>query len=169
MSNEPQDRPADEHVSPTFRPAETNPYSDRHDEQLYAEPDQPSEEQQGSSAWQQPEAPAAWQQQQGYQPAPAYGQGYPQGYAGGYAQPEHPQATTILILGIVGLFVAVTGPFAWVMGNKARREVAAGQFAPSTSLTVGWVLGIISSIYLAVMALFLVLMIVSFGLLAANG
>lgn len=101
----------------------------------------------------------ASQPQPGGQPAP-YQQGYaPAGY--GYGGPEHPQATTILILGIVGLFVAITGPFAWIMGNKARKEIAAGQYAPSTSLTVGWVLGIISTIYLVVMVVAVVLAVVA--------
>lgn len=107
------------------------------------------------------------------QPAAAHGQlqppTAPYGYGayGGYGYdpyvPEHPQATTVLILGILGLFVAVTGPFAVVIGNGARRDVAAGRYAPSTSLTVGWVLGIISTISLALGALGMVLFFI-FGL-----
>lgn len=61
---------------------------------------------------------------------------------------EHPQATTVLVLGVLGLFLGVTGPFAWVIGHRARAETAVGRYAPSTSLTVGWVLGIITTFYL---------------------
>ncbi len=70
---------------------------------------------------------------------------------------EHPEATTVLILGVLGLFVAVTGPFAWVIGSRARAEVAAGRFAPTGALTAGWVLGLITTVYLAVIVLLLVL------------
>src|SRR5688572_27935872 len=40
--------------------------------------------------------------------------------------PDHPQATTVLILGIVGIVVCgVAAPFAWVMGNRVIREIDA--------------------------------------------
>ncbi|MBB6352044.1 DUF4190 domain-containing protein [Nonomuraea muscovyensis] len=36
----------------------------------------------------------------------------------------HPNGTTILILGILSLVVcSLIGPFAWVMGNRALREI----------------------------------------------
>lgn len=101
------------------------------------------------------------------QPIMGYGQVQPHvapyGYGGRYGYeayvPEHPQASTVLILGILGLFVAVTAPFAVVIGNRARRDVAAGRYAPSTSLSVGWVLGIIITIPLVLGAVVIVLMI----------
>ena len=40
--------------------------------------------------------------------------------------PKHPQAVTVLVLGILGIVVCgLCGPFAWSMGNKAEREMAA--------------------------------------------
>ncbi len=77
------------------------------------------------------------------------------------APPEHPQATTVLVLGVLGLLVVVTGPFAWMIGNRARAEVATGRYAPSGTLTAGWVLGIITSVYLAIIVL-------GFGLVIAG-
>ncbi len=92
---------------------------------------------------------------------------YPAAPISGYALPEHPQGTTILVLGILGLFFAVTGPFALVMGNRARKDIAAGQYAQSTSVTIGWVLGIITTLYLALVVVIIALMIPAI-LIAAN-
>jgi hypothetical protein len=50
-------------------------------------------------------------------------------YGGPYGAPyygarEHPQGTTILVLGILSLVVCgLLGPFAWVMGNNAIAEI----------------------------------------------
>lgn len=77
--------------------------------------------------------------------------------------PEHPQATTILILGILSLVLGgITGPFAWVMGNRARREIRdqPGRYRDGGTLTVGWVLGIVGTCYLAFMAVFIVIYVV---------
>lgn len=77
-----------------------------------------------------------------YAPEPWATGGYPVGY--GTPAREHPQATTVLVLGILGLFMGITAPFAWFLGSQARREVAAnpGRWAPSSSLTIGWALGV---------------------------
>jgi hypothetical protein len=121
--------------------------------------------------------PAAYAQPTGYPQAP-YGQtaGYPQpassqtgypepsGYPGygqslstqqqpyGYGYPmapDHPSSTVVLVLGLIGMFVfPLTAPFAWVLGSRARAEIAAnpGRWGSSSALTVGWVLGIITSV-----------------------
>lgn len=110
--------------------------------------------------------PQAPYQQSGYaQPAPTQ-TGYPEpsGYAGygqglatqqqpyGYGYPvapDHPNATLVLVLGLIGMFVfPLTAPFAWVLGSRARAEMAAfpGRWGSSGTLTVGWVLGIITSV-----------------------
>src|SRR5215212_7630842 len=53
-----------------------------------------------------------------YAPAP-YGQGYsaPAG--------DHPQGTTILVLGIVGIFFTICAPIAWYLGSRALKEIRA--------------------------------------------
>jgi hypothetical protein len=60
--------------------------------------------------------------------------------------PESTKGTTILILGILGLFCFICGIIAFVMGNKERKEIAEGRVAPDPKVTVGWVLGLISII-----------------------
>ncbi|MFI6871374.1 DUF4190 domain-containing protein [Nocardia sp. NPDC050406] len=78
---------------------------------------------------------------------PPYGyQGYP-GY--GYGPPQdHPQATTILVIGILSLvFCQILGPVAWIMGSKARKEIdhSGGAIGGRGNVTAGWVCGIIAS------------------------
>lgn len=80
------------------------------------------------------------------QPPPGYG---PPGY-GAYPPPapNHPQATTVLVLGILGIVVCgLIGPFAWNMGNRAVREIDAsgGRWGGRTEANVGRILGIVST------------------------
>jgi hypothetical protein len=85
-------------------------------------------------------------------PPPPYGyQAYsPQG--GGTTQ--HPQGTTILVLGILSLVVcSILGPFAWSMGTKAMREINADPTAHYTnrgSVNAGRICGLIATILLGV-------------------
>lgn len=62
-------------------------------------------------------------------PPPPPGYGAPQqGY--GAVPPNHPQAVTILVLGIASLVCCgLLGIAAWVMGNKALREIDANPMA----------------------------------------
>lgn len=78
---------------------------------------------------------------------------------------DHPQTTTILVLGICGLaFCQVLGPFAWVMGNRAMREIdeSQGRIGGRDAVNIGRVLGMVSSILLLLAAGFLLLMLVLF-------
>ena len=75
---------------------------------------------------------------------------------GGYGQfvqaREHPQGTTILVLGILSLAICgLLGPFAWSMGNKALREMDAnsGLWSNRGNVTAGRICGIISTCLLA--------------------
>ena len=88
--------------------------------------------------------------------------------------PDHPQTTTILILGICGLVLCqVLGPFAWSMGNKALREIDAsnGQVGGRDTVKVGRILGIIGTIILGLSILFLILffVIAGIGLYSTSG
>ena len=72
---------------------------------------------------------------------------------GGYAgpAPDHPQSTTVLVLGIVSLVVCqILGPFAWVMGNRVVREIDAGRgsIGGRSSANAGRICGIIASVLL---------------------
>ena len=86
----------------------------------------------------------------GYPQQPPYGGG-PAPYGQMNAR-EHPDGTLVLVLGIISLVVcALTGPFAWAKGSKARKEMAAQpqiHWTNSGSITAGWVCGIIGSVLL---------------------
>jgi uncharacterized membrane protein YjgN (DUF898 family) len=94
------------------------------------------------------------------QPPPPYGApGY--GY---YPQPpKHPQAVTVLVLGILGIVVCgICGPFAWSMGSRVEREMAAapGRWSGSTEVTIGKILGIVATALLALAVVFFGIFIV---------
>ncbi len=112
---------------------------------------------------------------------PPYGGPPPGPYvAGPYgAPPEHPQATTVLVLGILGLVLCqVLSPFAWVMGNRVVQEIDAsrGQVGGRSSANIGRICGIVGSVMLIASAALLVLFVAlavaglaSFAGLAAFG
>ncbi len=92
-------------------------------------------------------------------------------YRGGHQPaPEHPQATMILVLGIVSLFVGVVGPVAWYLGGRARKEIEAsgGAVGGGQQVTIGWILGIITSILLILaLVVFVVIFVVVLGVFGA--
>jgi uncharacterized membrane protein YjgN (DUF898 family) len=91
-------------------------------------------------------------------PPPPYGgqPPYPYGPAPvGFGAPEHPQATTVLVLGILGLVLCqVLSPIAWVMGNRVVREIDAanGHLGGRSSANAGRICGIVGT---ALFALYL--------------
>ena len=99
------------------------------------------------------------------QPDPNYGQQDPNygqpayGAPGGYGAPqEHPQAQTVFILGIVGIFVGIVSFIAWYMGGQAKKEIAAGApYEWGGQLKTGYILG----------KIFAIISIVSIGLIIA--
>lgn len=116
---------------------------------------------------------------QGYQPNSNYGQqGY--GYQSNVQQPAyygqqtglqpHPKSTTVLVLGILGLVLCwPLGIAAWVIGNNARKEVAANPqaYAPSSQLNIGWGLGIAATVLFILALLFFIISIIG-GVFAAT-
>ena len=81
------------------------------------------------------------------------------------APPNHPQAMTVLVLGILGLVVCgILGPFAWVMGNRVLGEIDAsrGAVGGRSEANIGRILGIIASVLLA-LGLLLVVLVFVFG------
>jgi hypothetical protein len=91
-------------------------------------------------------------------PQNPYGAPYQPAYAGGVL-PDHPSATTAMVLGIIGLVgIALCGgltlilsPAAWVVGAKAVREIDAsqGRYAGRDRAQAGKVMGIIGTVLLA--------------------
>ncbi len=109
------------------------------------------------------------------QPYQPQGQQYPPAasqpaYGGGF-KPKHPQAVTVLVLGIIGiLFCQILGPFAWVMGNKGIKEVDANpnQYDGRTELLVGKILGIVATVLLVLSIVALVFFIGIFVIAASS-
>jgi hypothetical protein len=98
-----------------------------------------------------------------YQPPsyPPYGPPPPYGYPPpGYGR-EHPQGTTVLVLGILSLVICgLIGPFAWSMGNRVLAEIDAappGYFSNRGQVSAGRICGIVASILLVVAVVFFVL------------
>ena len=102
-------------------------------------------------------APPYGQQPYGQQPygEQPYGQPVPYGQPNPYGQTpygavqDHPQATMVLILGILGIAVCgVMSPIAWVMGNRVVREIDAsnGAIGGRTLANAGRICGMVWSI-----------------------
>ena len=101
-----------------------------------------------------------WQQ-------PPYGQS-PYGAMPG---PDHPQATTVLVLGILGLVLCgLIAPFAWVMGNRVVAEIDAsgGRVGGRSAANAGRICGIVGSVLIS-LGLLLVLLFVFGAVVAASG
>jgi flagellar biosynthesis protein FlhB len=77
--------------------------------------------------------------------------------------PEQSQATTILVLGILGLILfQPLAPFAWVMGNRELAAIDSGLRSPENRSTAntGRILGIIGTVLLGIGIVILVFVIV---------
>jgi hypothetical protein len=74
---------------------------------------------------------------------------------------EHPNGTTVLVLGILSLVVCqILGPFAWKMGNTALREMDARPdlvYSNRGNITAGRIIGIISTALLGLGVFFFVI------------
>jgi len=108
-------------------------------------------------------------------PQNPYGVPFQPAYAGGTV-PDHPSATTAMVLGIISLvgiafcggLTLILSPAAWVVGAKAVRQIDAspGQFAGRDRAQAGKIMGIIGSVLLVlgiVAIIAFVALVVSFG------
>ncbi len=90
-----------------------------------------------------------------------------------YAQaPDHPRATTALVLGILALVLCgLLGPFAWSIGRSTMHEIDAsgGRWGGRGQAQAGYVLGIVATVLLLVPFALLAVFGVSFGLSALFG
>lgn len=81
----------------------------------------------------------------------------------GYPPQDHPQATTVLVLGILGLVLCqFCAPFAWFMGRRVLTEIenSGGAIGGQGSAKAGYICGIIGTVIFVLYLLFVVLMIV---------
>lgn len=145
-------------------------------------PPTPSEPQtQPLGYWEQQQA--AGQAQQPPPPGPPgppgqTGYGYPAQYPV-YATPDHPKATTALVLGLVGIIGGLTcylplalGPWAWSIGRRAVREIDAEpqRFGGRGQAMAGYVLGVISTVLLVLGILAaLVFLVLAIALAGTSG
>jgi len=84
-------------------------------------------------------------------------------------RPEHPQSTTVLVLGILGIVLAgILSPIAWHMGNKALRECATGMYTAPDQLKAGRILGIVGTVLLIVNAVACVVGLIAFLLFVSQ-
>lgn len=86
------------------------------------------------------------------------------------AYPEASQATTILVLGIIGIVLCqLLGPIAWVMGNNELQAIDAGRRAPENRGTAnaGRILGIIGTVLMALGILAAIFLFIGFFSLSA--
>ncbi len=112
----------------------------------------------------QPYQPQQPQQPQQNQPMP-YGQSYPP------VAMEHPQGTTVLVLGIVGIFVPIVSFVAWFMGNKVMKEIrGSGQtYSNEQNVNIGRILGMVFSIlYIIAIVFSIIATIIFFVALGAS-
>lgn len=86
------------------------------------------------------------------------------------AYPEQSQATTILVLGILGLICcAPLGIAAWVMGNRELQAIDAGLRNPDNRGTAnaGRIIGIIATVLLVLgLAFFILSLVLGFSITA---
>ncbi len=151
MSNQYENNPYDNGNPPQSQPSAAQPYASN----PYTQPSADNPYEQRGGPYEQYEQPGG----QYGQPTP-YGQPAPYNQPTPYGQPygaygtlpEHPQGTLVLILGILGIFFLIPAPIAWVMGNKAKKEIDASgaRYSNEQLLNVGRVLGMVFTILYAI-------------------
>lgn len=97
-------------------------------------------------------------------PPPPPPPGQPYGGPGFGFRPKHPQATTALVLGILGIvFCGVLAPFAWVIGGRAVKEIDANPaaFDGRGEANAGRILGIVGTVLLIVGVIVAVIYVVA--------
>lgn len=77
----------------------------------------------------------------------------------GMPAPDHPRATTALVLGILGIVLcSVCAPFAWVIGGNAVKEIDAsgGTVGGRGQAQAGRIMGIVGTAIMVLGVLFVV-------------
>jgi hypothetical protein len=147
---------SDEQLPPTHQPWGAKPVPPSSSQPPPAPP--PSFQPSSGSPYQPPPNPYPQPGSFDQYAAPNPYAAYPAGYGG--TVPDHPSATTALVLGIVGLVGVVVclgiplvlSPFAWVIGSRAVREIDAspGRYRGRENANAGRIMGIIGTVLLVV-------------------
>ncbi|RJO71234.1 DUF4190 domain-containing protein [Nocardia panacis] len=75
---------------------------------------------------------------------------------------EHPNATAVLFLGAASLLCCgVLGPVAWAMGKRALDQIeeSGGAYGGRAQVLVGYILGIVTTVFMVVIAIVFFLML----------
>jgi hypothetical protein len=85
--------------------------------------------------------------------------------------PEQSQATTALVLGILGIVICqILAPFAWSMGNKEMQAIDAGRRPPENRGTANAarILGIVGTVLLGIAIIGVILFFTVFSIAAVS-
>lgn len=139
-------------------------------------PTPPADQRPWADAYPEPSGPAGAIPAQAHAPSPYAGQQWPavpephREYGYGFdTATDHPNAIPALVTGIIGLVLfSPLAPVAWYLGAKGQREARLdpGRWRSGGTLAVGKVLGIIGTVILAAVTVFIflaILAIVAFG------
>ena len=148
-----------------------NPFGSQPPEDPFGKPPEDPGPQSAADIWRKASEEQQRRQQQQYQAPPPMPPPPPPPPPGHYAGPpvgaqKADGAITALVLGIIGIVVCqLCAPFAWSIGRKAERLVDAsgGTLGGRGEATAGKILGIIGTIFLALIILF-VIVIIGFGI-----
>lgn len=109
----------------------------------------------------------------GYGPPPGSYGGYPPYWYGPPKPPDHPEAVTILVLGILSVMVCqIIGPFAWSKGNQALEDIRAsgGAIGGYNMVQAGRICGMVGTgliaFYVAIFAFYILIAIGMFSAFA---
>jgi hypothetical protein len=120
-------------------------------------PFQPQNQPFGSPPGGAPPPPPPYAPAQPTYGTPAYGA--PGGYSN--VNPYDSRATTIMVLGILGLVICgVLGIVAWVMGSNLKKEAEAAGYPEPGQAKAGRICGIIASCFMIAGALFVLALVV---------
>ncbi|WP_194817017.1 DUF4190 domain-containing protein [Nocardia sp. XZ_19_385] len=77
---------------------------------------------------------------------------------------EHPHANTVLFLGAASIFCCgALGPVAWALGKRALDQIEAsgGAFGGRAQVMIGYMLGIVGTVLMVIMAILFILVALS--------
>ncbi|MCK5891381.1 MAG: DUF4190 domain-containing protein [Aeromicrobium sp.] len=132
-----------------------------------SDPYRPQDPYQPQAPYQGPGGPTPPPQGPYGQPQPPYGQ--PQPMFSHAPTPNHPQATTAMVLGIISvvggfmcLVPLLVAPVAWIMGSKAVKEIDAsgGRLGGRGEAQTGFITGIVGTVLLVLAVIGIVLFVV---------
>jgi hypothetical protein len=95
-----------------------------------------------------------------------------------YRLPDHPEATKSMVLGLIALIGGFTcyvplalGPWAWVVGRRAVREIDAqpGRFEGRGQAMAGYVTGVVATVLLVLGVLLLLGVLALFAVSPGGG